>query len=201
MVTRVMLDVEAVGRAACRWLFPVLVIATCVLAHAAMIDIDPVKVPTSPGTNFALDLVVANITDLYSVQFDVTFDPTVVSAVNIVEGSLLPSGGPTFFIPGTIDNGAGTITLTADTLIGTVAGVSGSGTLAEIVFTALNSGTSTIGLSNVVLLDSNSPPDEIPAVATNGTILVTPNAVPEPTAMILIGSGLFVMAIRRVWAR
>ena len=44
-------------------------------------------------------------------QFDITFDPAALEAINVSEGDFLKTdGGATFFQGGTIDNTAGKIT-------------------------------------------------------------------------------------------
>ena len=112
----------------------------------------PVSSP-SIGDTFNVNVDVANINDLYAYQLDLTFDPKLLSAVSVSEGPFLPSGGTTFFIPGTIDNAGGSVTATADALIGAISGVSGSGTLLTFQFTALGYGTSALDIANPILLD------------------------------------------------
>jgi hypothetical protein len=107
------------------------------------------------GDTFEVDVNATGITDLYAFQFDLTFDPTILEADSVTEGAFLPSGGTTFFIPGTIDNVGGDISANADTLIGAISGVTGDGTLAEFDFTALADGTSAISFANNILLDSS----------------------------------------------
>jgi hypothetical protein len=141
---------------------------------AAAIGISAVTTITTGGT-FSIDVVVGSIVDLYAYQFDVTFNPAILSATGIAAGPFL-SGG-TGFIPGIIDNLAGTVQFTADTLFGPVSGISGSGTLATFQFSALAVGSSPIVLSNLVFLDSNLRDITIDAMS-NGMVTVT--AVPEP---------------------
>src|SRR5437868_2988547 len=88
------------------------------------------------GQTFDLPVQVSPVSDLYSFQFDLSFDPTIVELESISEGTFLPSGGATFFLPGTIDNTAGTATFTADSLVGAIPGVSGDGELALLSFKA-----------------------------------------------------------------
>jgi len=83
------------------------------------------------------------------------------------------------FIPGAIDNVGGAITFTADSLVGPVSGVSGSGILATVQFNALGAGSSPIALSNVALL--NSTFGDISAGVVNGSV----NVVPEPSTLSL----------------
>jgi hypothetical protein len=160
------------------------------------LSVQPVSSSIVAGSSEALDINIANVPDLFGFQFDVSFAPGILSAVSITEGSFLPSGGSTFFLPGDIDNGAGTVALTADTLLGSVPGVNGSGTLAVLTLTGLGQGTSTVSLSNVFLLDSSL--DLIPSNILNANLKVTPTAVtPEPTSMLLYATGLAVMSLRR----
>lgn len=152
---------------------------------AATIRIEPASIVAPVGSPVDLNVEVTDVTDLYAFQFDLAFDPAVLSATSITEGAFLSSGGGTVFIPGAIDNALGTITFTAGTLLGSGPGVSGSGFLAEIQFEALSAGTSSISVSNVVLLDSASA--DITAVMEDGSVRI---AVPEPSSGLLLGFGL-----------
>ena len=156
-------------------------------ASAATIRIDPVSSTTSPGGAVDVNVSITDVTDLYAYQFDVTFNPVVVSAASVTEGSFLAAGGSTFFVPGSIDNTLGTIAFTANTLLGPVPGVSGSGTLATLRLTGIRLGVSPLTLSNIVLLDSMS--GDIAATVQNGSATV----VPEPgnlTIVLLAGVAL-----------
>src|SRR5437870_1479224 len=104
-------------------------------ADPILVSIQPSTSSVTPGDTLTLDVDVANVTDLFAFQFDLGFSPGVLSALSITEGAFLPGGGTTFFIPGTIDNVGGAITATADSLIGTISGVNGNGTLAAVQFT------------------------------------------------------------------
>lgn len=158
------------------------------------LSISPASATVGAGNNVTLDVDISNITDLYAFQFDVTFDPGTVSAVSITEGSFLPGGGPTFFLPGTIDNVGGTIASTADSLVGAIPGVNGNGTLAILTLFGLALGTSMIDLSNVFLLDSNL--NSIDASTRSGNVTVTPRTAPtpEPSSLVLWISGMSALA-------
>ena len=163
-----------------------LLCALCIaveLSAKGQVLITPATTTVQSGSTFNLNVNITGVTDLYALQFDVSFMPTILSATTVSEGAFLPGGGSTFFAPGTIDNLVGTITITADTLIGALSGVSGSGNLAGMKFTAQAAGSSAIKLSNILLLDSNL--NDIPTSALNGTVTVTPAApvVPEPSAI------------------
>lgn len=138
---------------------------------------------------------VADVADLYAFQFDFTFDPSVVGAVDVTEGSFLSTAGSTLFEPGTIDNPLGTITFIAGTLVGAPPGASGSGTLATIRLMGLAPGTSGLTLSNVILLDSALA--DIRAEIGGGSVSI----VPEPATLVLVSFGLAALGRRKMRAR
>ena len=110
------------------------------IASAGTIALAPVDQTVSLGQSVSIDVNVADIADLFAFQFDVFFDPAILSAASVVEGALF-SGG-TFFNPGFIDNTAGSITFIADSLSGFGPGISGNGTLTTISFHSIGTGSS-----------------------------------------------------------
>lgn len=151
-----------------------------------ILSIDPMSSAASVGEEVTLDVNISNVTDLYGFQFDLGFAPGTLSAISITEGTFLFSAGPTFFLPGDIDNTTGTIALTANSLLGPGPGVNGSGTLAILTIKGLSHGTSSIELSNVILLNSNL--ELIDANIQNGTVTVAPGttSVPESNSLVLL---------------
>ena len=103
------------------------------------------------GDTFTLDLNVENIHNLGGWQFDIAFDHTVLEAVEVNEGDFLKTqGGATFFQRGTIDNRSGKIRgLSAARL--SEDGVSGTGTLVSVTFTAKTAGQTQLRLDNLQL--------------------------------------------------
>src|SRR5580693_6858462 len=75
----------------------VLFLMSTSMSADVMSVVGPVTNP-NVGDTFEVEVDVTGITDLYAFQFDLTFDPTLLSAVSVTEGAFLPSGGTTFFI-------------------------------------------------------------------------------------------------------
>ncbi len=154
-----------------------------------IVSIQPPLLERAVGSFFDVFVDIAAATDVFSYQFDISFDPAILSAVSIDEGTFLSAGGATFFIPGVIDNNTGTISFTADSLIGAVAGVNGGGKLAAINFQALAVGASPVEFVNITLLDSGL--GDIAFSTITGTVNVTSvNGVPEPSGLLLIVVGV-----------
>lgn len=126
------------------------------------------------GSDFQVPVSITGVTDLFGFQFDFSYNPQILQLVSINEGPFLSSSGDTtFFFPGIDDFGR--VTGTADTILGFVPGVSGTGSLAVLNFEALAAGTSGVNLSNVKLVDSTL--SDIPVTTQSGIVEV--NAVPE----------------------
>lgn len=165
-------------------------------ALAGTITIEVPAGPVTVGSFFDVFVEIADVTDLYAFEFDLGFDPLILRADSVTEGSFLAGSGTTSFISGTIDNSGGSITYIANSLTGSGPGVTGDGSLVGIRLQALAAGPSSLTLSEVILLDSDL--SDIGFTTRDGSITVAGNAVPEPCTMVLLCSGLIGMAsIRR----
>ena len=103
------------------------------------------------GDTFTLDLSTENVFDLAGWQFDIAFDPAVLEAVEVNEGDFLKEGGETtFFQRGTIDNTTGKITKLSSARL-SEDGISGTGTLLSVMFTAKTAGQTQLKLENFQL--------------------------------------------------
>lgn len=171
------------------WLVLVLSISGVSVA-TPIFGISPALTDTTVGGFFDVTIDITTVTDLYAYQFDLDFDPLVLSAVSIDEGQFLLSGGTTFFLPGLIDNALGLISFTANSLIGALPGVSGDGSLALVRFLAISPGSSSINLSGVALLDSSLT--DIASSTAGGRVVVSA-VVPEPGSALLAALGLLAM--------
>ncbi len=150
------------------------------------------------GDTFSIPISITDAVDLTSWQFDLAFDPTIVTANSVTEGTFMSAFGATLFIPGVIDNGTGLISLVADSFIDLPPNPSGSGVLADIGFTALATGVSPLTFSNVFLNLSDQGFD-----IGNGQITVTgtPQPIPEPATLMLLGGGLALLSGKRLAKR
>ena len=157
---------------------------------AATMSIQPTPSAVTAGQVFTLSVEITGATDLYGYQFDIGFNPTVLQATSVTEGAFLGMGGPTIFLPGTIDDVGGTIADNADILNGAVSGVNGSGDLLDITFQALAAGSSSLDIFNLIALNSFGQGLTVDTV--NATVNVTGSvpAVPEPTTYVLFVTGM-----------
>ena len=156
-----------------------------------IVSIGPPVTSISAGSSIDVTVDISGVADLYAFQFNLSFDPAVISAIGVDEGLFLQGGGSTFFILGAIDNSLGTVSFTANSLIGAVSGVSGDGTLAMIHLLAAGAGTSSLSLSGVSLLDSSL--SDITFTTASGLVEVT-GAVPEPASIVLVVVGTVALA-------
>jgi general secretion pathway protein D len=166
-------------------------------AQATLISVVPSASTITQGQSFSVDIRVSGVSDLYGFEFDLGFNPSILSATSIIEGAFLALGGPTLWFPGTIDNSGGTISYTADSLQSIVPGVNGDGILASVNFTALATGSSELTISGVTLLDSaladisfDNPQNT--HIVINSNSGPTPS-VPEPATFGLLAIGLIVL--------
>ena len=138
--------------------------------NQANVCVNPVTQTVAVYDKVTVTIRIDNTTDLYGFQLDVGFDPAVLRLDLIEEGNFLSSGGTTIGFNGSINNTKGTLTGFFYTLIQPIPGVTGSGVLANLTFTALANGTSNIELSNVKLV--NSAITVIPDNSVNGSVTV-----------------------------
>ena len=169
-------------------------------ADAAHFALAPAATTVDAGTSFSLDLVGTDLVDLYAFQFALSFDPAVVHVLGVTEGPALSTAGTTYFVPGTPDNGLGLLGLTGDALIGAIPGFDGSGTLASISFSAVAGGSTSITLSDALVLNSDFLSDVL-TLAAASVVVNGAAPVPEPATPLLMAAGLALLgavaAVRR----
>jgi hypothetical protein len=132
----------------------------------------------SSGQQFTVSIDVNPNNAIAGMQFDLSFNPSLVTVNNVTEGSLLKQGGAnTYFNPGQISNSAGTVTGVSGVIISPGQTVSAVGTFAVITMTASSGiGTSLLSLSNVIVGDINGHALSVNAV--NGQVVInTPPSI------------------------
>lgn len=145
------------------------------------------------GSTVPVDVTTQNVEDLYGFQFDVSFDPSVLSAVSVTQGTSLPADSSVFWVLGGIDNTAGTISGIYGSEWGATPGLT-DGSLATVVFQALAPGTSQLTLLNVELYDSNLNPIANTIAGGSITVNQAQSGVPEPGTAMLLGGSLLILS-------
>lgn len=101
-----------------------------------------------PGTQFTIDIAVANVENLRGYQFEMTFNPDVLNGVGVEVGPFLGSAGGTVLpVPGQgFDNTAGTLSLTGAILQEKTTALcpDGNGVLATVTFEVVGYGGSSL---------------------------------------------------------
>jgi PKD repeat protein len=129
----------------------------------------------NPGQAFKVNVTVAGATDLYSYQFNFTWSKNILNCTNIESAGFLAPENFTRIYP----NGSGYAWVNG-TRTGGGTGVNGSGTLAIISFTVLNTGKSFLNFSYAALI--NSTGGGINFALVNGTFYTSkPAAYFEPS--------------------
>jgi hypothetical protein len=135
--------------------------------------VDPPSTTVNFGSDFSVNVSVANVADLGGWEFKLYFGNNALSIMSATEGPFLKQGGSTgsFLIDITNNYNAthGRVWMTT-VLMGGGSGVTGSGTLATISFHASSSGNTTLSLVDTVLGDSQANP--ITHTTNNGTVRV-----------------------------
>ena len=146
---------------------------------APMISVIPPDSEVMFQQQFTVNVTVdPGMTEIYGIQYTLSFDNSVLHAEWQNEGTFLNhDGAQTNVYINTVDNGAGTISFAA-TRVDVTTGVTGPGTLAVIKFTAIRKGIcSDLTLDGVIVADENG--DEIdPVVIINSSICVDENQPP-----------------------
>lgn len=170
------------------WIWnPLAVLATLFMmllpvpGQSALISITPPLSTVGVGDTFSVNVHATQAGDLGSWQFDLKYNPLLLQAQSVTEGS----PGFSLLTPGFIDQTNGLIGGTAG-LFSDLPPPPSEGELAVVHFKALGLGISPLQLQNLFLnLDSN-------VTATNGSVSV----VPLPGTAILMGAGgLLLLAV------
>jgi hypothetical protein len=168
--------------------------------QAISIGFSPMNQTIGAGGMGSVDIVVSNRggTEIGGFSFDVLFDPAVISPTGVTFG--LNLGDPSLFEALTSSGVvAGTASLAEVSLLSVadlqLLQLSDSFVLATLNFDALGVGVSALSFANTDFVDGFA--NTLTVATQNGSATVTP----EPGTMVLLGSGVAGVALRRWKAR
>lgn len=136
--------------------------------------------------SFSVDIVIKDVdaaNPLNGFEFDLDFDPAVLTAVSVLDGGFLLD--PKFVAQNSV--GSMSVEFAEVTLLPT--GASGSGVLATIVFDVVADGASLLDLNDVVLAAPFGRPIAAAGIF-DGKVGVGGDPIPEPTAPLSFAAGL-----------
>lgn len=151
------------------FMIPLLLSLTFIIsnAYATELYIDPQNIvdpSLTPRSNFQIDIMVSDVTDLYAAIFDLSWDPSILELISIERGGFLGGESESLFL--TESQIDGYVEGVLYSCLGPVPGNSGSGSVAIATFVVINEGQSVLDLSDTHLLDSTK--NEIVHTVTDG---------------------------------
>jgi hypothetical protein len=152
------------------------------MANALTVKLDPASVTLpAPGNTFNINVLIENVTDLGGFQFDINYNPSIVTIVDasaVTLGSFLGSTGrSTSPLGPTIDNVTGKVTYGAFSF-GTNPGPNGNGILATITFIVQSQANGILDLNNVQVADTVA---NVLTIDTVGDATLSISTVPDIT--------------------
>ena len=132
----------------------------------ASASFNPGMAKAQVGKTFTVSLMLSNATDVFNAPVKVQFDPSVVKLNDVTRGALLGADGQQVIFTRNILNESGTASVVLNRLPGS-GGISGSGSLVELVFEAVAPGETQIQVPGLTIRDSQmqSIPVEAPTLA------------------------------------
>lgn len=142
-----------------------------VVVGQALMYVDPSAVNVNANQEFNVSVKINTEWEVYGVELDLYFNPAVLEVLRINEGDFLKQDGTSTFKFNDIDNEGGSIGF-ADTRLSVTNGISGQGgVLADVTFRAKSTGTSSLELDFVKVVNPNI--EKINTTTSNGNVAVS----------------------------
>lgn len=144
-------------------------------ATATSVTVEPLASTVIVGDSTTVDLVIRSVSDLYGVQLQIDFDPTLVQVLDADPGepgvqiALGTCPAPDWVLSNTADNTAGTIGY-AVTSLNPSPVCNGDGLIASVEFEAVAVGESPLHFSDLLLATPDG--EEIPVDVQDGTLQI-----------------------------
>lgn len=129
--------------------------------------VDPLYRKSAVGLENFFDIKIDAKDDIYALQFDIYYDPSLLNVIAVEEGDFFDQSNSYSFTNISKDIGK---VMFANTLTGNQQGFSGHGSLAKIVIESIGRGTSDFDLRNAQFSDKNFGP--VPCYTESGSILI-----------------------------
>jgi hypothetical protein len=165
--------------------------ATVLAAGNANVSVANSAVEVEAGSQFTVNIQIQPDSAIAGAQFDLSFNPALVTVNSVTEGNLFKqNGASTYFVAGQVNNAAGTVKGVCGVITTPGQTVSTEGTLATIRLTAgTYTGSSPLNLSNVIVGNING--QAITVNTANSRVTVNGSEpAPTPTNPPTGGGGL-----------
>lgn len=148
---------------------PVTAADTAAAPSQGKVIVSPPSTPLTAGAPYTVPITLEGVTQAVGVlSLTITYDPTVLRAVNVVQGSHLQQGGVTTTFAPKIDAATGRVDIAIARPFDRP-GATGNGILGAIAFEAVRSGTSPLTIQGVLTTTTGQ---SIPVQMVSGSVTV-----------------------------
>ncbi len=137
--------------------------------EAMSFKLSPQKMSPTQGSSFSIEVVLSNAHDVHSIPLQITYDPNVLQFVNVSNGGFLSKDGQQAPLVNRNDPTTGTLQIMAQRPPG-VGGVSGDGTVFNLVFIAKSKGSGVVSITVPGARNSQNQP--IQALGSQAAVTV-----------------------------
>jgi len=129
-------------------------------SDAVAFHLDPPQVAQAQGSSFTINVSLSNAHDVAGVPLQITYDPNVLQFVSVSNGGFLTKDGQAVPLVNRNDAATGTLQITAQRPPG-AAGISGDGTVFNLVFMAKAKGSGVVAITIPGARDSQNQPIKV----------------------------------------